>query len=154
MFHFPFFPGSLYTNMRFCYEALCGYSKALCGLVTKVCPHHRQKRCFPRVKFPSVSSRLRKAWTESQDQLWKGITETLLALTSCYWMNEITYIVKSCSCPSKYFTYYGSSPEHGNSPDLQLVVSCRWSIGSPFSRPQSLRSRKLELEDVSNHHVF
>lgn len=51
---------------------------------------------------PLVFSRLRKIWVT--DQLWKGTTVALLALISCYWMNEIAYIVKSCSCPHKFFT--------------------------------------------------
>lgn len=53
---------------------------------------------------PVVSFRLRKTWTGSQHQLWKEIIETLLALTSCYWVNEMVDIVKSCSCPGKFFT--------------------------------------------------
>lgn len=102
--NFPFSPGNLCTNMRLCYEAQCGYSKAICGLVTKACPHHRQKRCFSRVKFTSGVLQTEEGWTGPQHQLHKGITETLLALTSCYWMNERACMVKSCSCPGKFFT--------------------------------------------------
>lgn len=53
MLCFPFSPESLYTNARFCNVVQCGYSKAVWGLATKACPHHRQKRCSLRMKFPS-----------------------------------------------------------------------------------------------------
>lgn len=54
MLHFLFSPESLYANVRFCNAVQCGYSKAVWGLATKACPHHKQKRCWsPRVKFPS-----------------------------------------------------------------------------------------------------
>lgn len=99
---------------------------------------------------PLVSSRLRKTWTGSRHNLQKGIAETLLALTSCFWMNET--LCSEILLLSRQILHCLTN--HGSSPDLQPVVAGRWSVRSPSSWPQNLRARKLRLKDFSNQHVL
>lgn len=92
MLHFSLTPESLQTNVRFCGVVQCGYPKAVCGLATKACSHH--KGDDPWVKFLSDVLQIEETlWPNRERNNWDvlnllpSVFPSILTVVSCHFPN-------------------------------------------------------------------